>query len=215
MLFFKGRSITLVDLSSSQDVKTFNEEDNVDKVAQIYIYASKLQSLAVPGSSISLATGFLDLKALMHWSVVVIFESSGAVYTFDADTSGSIVGGEIVVKVKRELPSQVQRKIWIGSTKISPSELVRRARCFRINDGKYDFVFANCQSWAYEFCREISPESSKNLPLTIGKCTGWAVTTAAVVSSMCLTGIYLYKAVTLRKNDAKPIESNKKKNEHT
>jgi hypothetical protein len=164
-------------------------------MAHFYVYATKLQSLASSGRSMGLASGFLDLKTLMHWSVVVKFESPESVYTLDADTSGGLTGAEFVVKVKREYPEQVQRQIFVGSIKISPRELIHRAKEVRLNEGKYDFIFANCQSWAHTFCREISPDFAKNLPVTIGDCTSLAATVGATVVSVAATGVAIGWAI--------------------
>lgn len=177
-----------MDLSSSVDIREIVEDDDVERMAHFYIYASKLQSLATPTGSLGLAPGFFNLKTLMHWSVVVTFESLEKVYTFDADTSGSLTGGEFVVKVKRELPVNVQRIIKVGTVRISPKELIRRAKQIQLNGGKYDFIFANCQSWAQQFCNDISPEFAQNLPVTIGQCTTWVATAGMVVASIGIAG---------------------------
>lgn len=184
-----------MDLSSSVDLNQIVEDDIDERMAHFYVYATKLQSLASSGRSMGLASGFLDVKALMHWSVVVKFESPESVYTLDADTSGGLTGAEFVVKVKREYPKQVQRQIFVGSIRISPRELIRRAKEVRLNEGKYDFIFANCQSWAHTFCREVSPDFASNLPVTIGDCTSLAATVGATVASFGITGIALGWAV--------------------
>lgn len=147
-----------------------------------------------------MASGLCDMKTLMHWSVVVMFRSPGAIYTFDADTSGHITGGKFVVKVKRELPPRVERQISVGSVIISPKELIRRAQNVRLNDGRYDFIFSNCQSWAHEFCREISPDFANNLPPTIGDCTTFiAKTGAAIVSVGVFLGYAIFKTLEYRR----------------
>ncbi|KAI9555103.1 hypothetical protein GHT06_017618 [Daphnia sinensis] len=156
------KRITLVDLSSSIDISHIVEEDDVKRLAYFYVYATKLQSLAsAGGNSMGMASGFLDLKPLMHWSVVVKFESPESVYTLDADTAGGLTGAKFVVKVKREYPEK----------------------------GKYDFIFANCQSWAHKFCCEISPDFAANLPVTIGDCTTIAATIGVSVISLGAAGI--------------------------
>ncbi|XP_046437160.1 uncharacterized protein LOC124188517 isoform X2 [Daphnia pulex] len=200
----KENRIALVDLSSSVDIGQIVEEDINERMAHFYVYATKLQSLASSGRSMGLASGFLDMKAFMHWSVVVKFESPESVYTLDADTSGGLTGAEFVVKVKREYPEQVQRQIFVGSVIISPRELIRRAKEVRLNEGKYDFIFANCQSWAHTFCREISPDFANNLPATIGDCTSLAATVGATVVSLGFTGMAIgwtvYKTLQYRKS---------------
>ncbi len=194
-----------MDLSSSVDISKIAEEDDIERRAHFFVYATKLQSLASSsGGSMGLASGLFDLKTLMHWSVVVIFEKPQSVYTFDADTvDGSLTGGEFVVKVRREFPTQVQRKISVGSVIISPRELIRRAQQVRLNGGKYDFIFANCQSWAHQFCREISPDFANNLPVTIGDCTTFlaAVGTAVGVGVVTagLAGWAIYKSIQHRR----------------
>lgn len=145
----------------------------------------------------------------MHWSVVVTFESLDQVYTFDADTSGSLTGGEFVVKVKRELPVNVQRKIKVGTVRISPKELIRRAKQIRLNEGKYDFIFANCRSWAQQFCSEISPEFAQNLPVTIGDCTTWVATAGMVVASIGIAGWNALKMLQHRRSNTTPSRKRK------
>ena len=188
------------------------EEDGIERRAHFFVYATKLQSLASSGGgSMNLASGLLDLNTLMHWTVVVIFENPKAVYSFDADTvDGSLTGSEFVVKVKREFPAQVQRKVSVGSVIISPRELIRRAQQVRLNGGKYDFIFANCQSWAHEFCREINPEFAKHLPVTIGDCTSFlaAIGTAVGVGLVTagLAGWAIYKTIQNRSLPAQESE---------
>ncbi|XP_032781615.2 uncharacterized protein LOC116919711 isoform X2 [Daphnia magna] len=184
------KRITLVDLSSSIDISDIVEEDDVKRMAYFYVYATKLQSLAsTGGNSMGLASGFLDLKPLMHWSVVVKFESPESIYTLDADTSGGLTGAKFVVKVKRQYPEKVRRKIEVGSIIISPQQVIRCARKLYLNEGKYDFIFANCQSWAHKFCCEISPDFAANLPVTIGDCTTIATTIGVSVISLGAAGI--------------------------
>lgn len=188
-LFFKEKRIVLVDLSSSKDINYVIEEDDVIRRAHFCVYATKLQSLASSGGSMGLASGFLDLKTLMHWSVVVEFEAPRSVYTLDADTSGGLTGSKFVVMVKREYPEQVQRKIEVGSVKTSPKILIQRAKNLYLNQGKYDFIFANCQSWAHKFCCEISPDFAAKVPVTIGDCTSIAATIGMTVVSLGAAGI--------------------------
>lgn len=200
-------------MSSSIDIGKFEEDDDVERTAHFYIYASKLQSLAAPSGSLGVATGLFDLKTLMHWSVVVTFESLETIYTFDADTSGSLTGGEFVVKVKRELPKLVQRKIKVGTVRISPKELIRRAKQVKLNEGKYDFIFANCQSWAQQFCSEISPDFVNSLPVSIGECTTWAAVAGQTVLSIGLVAFGIVKSLRYYQDRKSTLEEERAREE--
>ena len=195
--------MALVDLSDSVDVMTYVEKDDKVRMARFYVYASKLQSLESSGleQSLQLSKNMPDWKTLMHWGVIVEFESmkdeSLAVYTFDADTPDSwiISGGRFVVKIKRYYPAHIRSKEAVGVVDISPKELVERARRVRPNGGRYDFIFSNCQSWAHQFCRDISPDFASCLPLTIGETVGIVAAAGAALTSVGLAGWAVYKAI--------------------
>lgn len=212
--------MALVDLSDSMDVMTYAEEDDKVRTARFYVYASKLQSLESSGleKSLQLSRNMPEWKMLMHWGVIVEFESmksESSVYTFDADTPDSwiISGGRFVIKLKRYYPTHIRSKKEIGVVDISPKELVERARRVRPNGGRYDVIFSNCQSWAHQFCRDISPDFSSNLPLTIGETVGVAASAGAVLASISLAGWAIYKAIHHSQSNSQRRRSDDKEEE--
>ena len=177
---------------------TFNEDDDIDRIANFSLYATQLQSVQSSSRSIGLAANLPRIEPFMHWGVIVEFEPDRAVYTFDADTTGPLTGGDFVVKVLKGYPKGVQSLKKVGSVQMSPKELIHRARKVTSSHGKYEFVFSNCQSWANQFCREISPTFAGELPTTVGEITTWVAATAATVASIAFAGWGLIKSLQYR-----------------
>lgn len=182
---------------------TFNEDDDIERIANFSLYATQLQSVQSSSQSIGIAAKLPRIEPFMHWGVIVEFEPDGAVYTFDADTTGPLTGGDFVVKVMKGYPKGVQSLKKVGSVQLSPKGLIERARKVTCSHGKYEFVFSNCQSWANQFCREISPTFAGELPTTVGEITTWVAATGAAVASIAFAGWGLIKALQYRSQTKK------------
>lgn len=182
---------------------TFQEDDDIIRIANFSLYATQLQSVQSSSRSIGFTGQLPRIEPFMHWGVIVEFEPDNLVYTFDADTTGSLTGGDFAVKVVKSYPKNVQSLKKVGSVQMSPKELIERARSVRMNHGKYEFVFSNCQSWANQFCREISPTFAGELPTTVGEITTWVAVAGTAIASVALAGWGLIKAVQYRSQNKK------------
>ena len=147
-----------VDLSSSVNVTDFIEDNSVAREAHFYVYASKLQNVS---------TNLPAWKEFMHWGIIVEYPETKAVYTFDADTNGSLTGGEIIVGVRRSHPDKevLRSKKELGVVVISPKDLVAHAKRAYFTGKQYNFIFQNCQSWAVRDIKLVFFDYTSNIVL--------------------------------------------------
>jgi hypothetical protein len=112
----------------------------------------------------------LDPTIAQHWSLLVQFpEGNQKILFFEGVKSAEEDNkGHLQVLCAENVDAEVfKRAKYFDTLKISPSELLEKAKQVPSNGTKYDKFYNNCQTWVREFLVLISPKLSKSLVETI------------------------------------------------
>ncbi|XP_046452594.1 uncharacterized protein LOC124200414 [Daphnia pulex] len=116
----------------------------------------------------------MDPTIAQHWSLLVQFPEGNQkiaqkILFFEAvESAEGDNKGNLQVLCAENVDAEVFKKAtYFDTLKISPSELLEKAKQVSSNGTKYDRFYNNCQTWVREFLVLTSPKLSKSLVETI------------------------------------------------